>query len=251
VYCPADELLKPAPPRPSSHPPSESPLDPGPDPRATYRKGLDRESQAAAGRDESRRLTTLRGAVFTAFLACLVLTEMLQGTGRLVALAAGGVLLVAFVMLVQRHRRVRREIAEHEVLAGLHEAGLARLDRDWDALDAAGFPEGPEAALEAGHPYGPDLHIFGHASLFRLAGPVLTAPGRQRLGSWLASPAPPTEIARRQEAVRALVPEFELRMRLAAEGIEGPPERPHHVDALVKCANSPSDRIPRVTESGT
>ncbi len=216
-------------------------MDPSPDPRATYQNGLERERQAASdGLDRSRRLTALRAAVFAALIACLLLTETLQGTRGLVALAAAVALLMAFVVLVGRHRRVRREIADHEVLAGLHEAGLARLDRDWAALDAAGFPEGPEEALEEGHPYGPDLHIFGHASLFRLAGPVLTAPGRRTLGSWLASPAPPSEIQRRQEAVRALVPEFELRMRLAAEGTQGPPERPHQVDALVEWAEAPA-----------
>jgi len=178
--------------------------------------------------------------VFVTLVVGLLLVELLEGSGEPAALAASAVLMVVFVVLVVRHRRLRREIADHQVLAGLHEAGLARLDRNWDALDAAGFPDGPEEALESGHPYGPDLHIFGHASLFRLAGPVLTAPGRRTLGSWLASPASPDEIARRQEAVRALVPEFELRMRLAAEGIEGPPERPKQVDALVEWAEEPA-----------
>jgi len=219
-------------------------VHPGPDPRTTYREGRDRARSAAAdGQRRSRGLTALRGGVFLAFLICLALVDPLEGSGEPAALAIGAALMVVFAVLVGRHRRIRRDIARHELLAHLHEAGLARLERDWEALDAAGFAEGPGEPLEPGHPYGPDLHIFGHASLFRLAGPVVSAPGRRTLGAWLASPAPPEEIARRREAVRALAPEFELRMRLAAEGLtEGtrrPRTHPRQVEALLAWAEAP------------
>jgi len=214
---------------------------PGPDPRSTYLDGLEGERRAATdGLARSRKLTALRGGVFGALVVCLVLADPLEGSGEPIALAGAAALLVVFVVLVLRHRRLRRAIVRHQILTRLHQAGLARLDRDWEALDSAGFPEGPTEPLERGHAYGPDLHIFGHASLFRLAGPIQTTPGRRTMGSWLASPAPPNAIARRQEAVRALAPEFELRMRLAAEGIEGPPEQPRQVDALVAWAEEPA-----------
>ena len=125
-----------------------------------------------------------------------------------IALSLGGFGLLAVlaaihrrVLAAQAHAAGRRRLAEH---------GLARLGRDFAALPN---PEPPaELALL---PLARDLDLFGPASLFRLLGTVRSPPGRETLARWLVAPADPAEIAARQSAVRALVPQLELREELA------------------------------------
>jgi hypothetical protein len=210
-------------------------------PEEAYQAGLARES-ALAGEAANRvdRLTAARVAVFLGFLGSLALADPLQGSGEPLAMAASLLFLGVFVALVRRHRGLRREIRGHEVRARIHRIGLARLRRDWTALDELGLPFGPDEMPPPDHPYAADLHLFGHASLFRLVGPLTTAPGRSTLARWLTAPATPAEVARRQGAVRALKDQVELRHRLAALGVEGEAERSRDVEALLEWAVSPS-----------
>ncbi|MGD2069626.1 MAG: DNA mismatch repair protein MutS [Gemmatimonadota bacterium] len=211
------------------------------EPRRVYREGRDRERDLAErARASSERLSVVRAAVFVGLAACLVLADPLEGAGKPLALVVGALLLAVFVHLVRRHRALRREIRHREVMASLHEAGLARLDRDWDVLEESGLPAGPDEPPGGAHPYAEDLYLFGHASLFRLLGPVTTSPGRATLAGWLTRPTSPRGIASRQEAVRALAPKLELRHRMTALGIEGPPERAGHVRPLLEWVSSPA-----------
>jgi hypothetical protein len=118
-----------------------------------------------------------------------------------------------FVVLAVAHDRVftRRSRARRAVL--FHEAALARMDGVFAGRGNAG-----ERFADPGHPYAPDLDLFGTGSLFELLCAARTRPGEERLASWLLGPAPPAEIRARQRAVAALAPRLDLREDLAVLG---------------------------------
>ncbi len=183
-------------------------------PKARYR---DREARfaavAAADHAASLRLVGWRGLSFLVALGLGVAAENvgppLPAALRLGAAAA----LLAFVLLVWKHRAVRRSERWHAELAALAREGSARLERAWAALPAdAGAP----APID--HPYAADLDLFGPVSLGRLLGTPNTAPGRETLRAWLLSPAPEAEALERQEAVEALAGRHDFREELTARG---------------------------------
>ncbi|MGD2116605.1 MAG: hypothetical protein PVG07_16240, partial [Acidobacteriota bacterium] len=147
---------------------------------------------------------------------------------RTLWLVAAGGLFVLFVTLVLRDDRLTRRLRRFEELRDASARGLARLDRDFDRLPpcpAADELLGPGAAGGSGADRGGpmpafvrDLHLFGHGSLFRLLSTARTPTGRRTLARWLAEPADPAEIARRQEAVRALAGRLDFRQELEAAG---------------------------------
>ncbi len=181
-------------------------------PRERYEaRGAQLTTQAEALEARSRRLSVLRTVVFLAAFACWVGADLLDAVtlGR----AASLILLAGFVVLVRRHRALRRELRCVDTGREWVRRGLARLDRRFEDLPA------PESVQDlAGHPYAVDLDVYGPASLAALLGPVWTPPGRTTLESWLLGPAAPDEILRRQEAVRELAQDWEQREATAVEG---------------------------------
>ena len=69
-----------------------------------------------------------------------------------------------------------------------------------------------------------DLDLFGRASLLQLLGPVGTPGAQSTLASWLLEPAPPDEVASRQEAVRELGPLLDWRQELSVRVREPMPD---------------------------
>lgn len=197
------------------------PIDPG-TVYAGRRERHARELDRLRGR--SRRLGAARLGSFVAAAVCLVVAVVGTPTPRPVWLVLGGLLAVAFVVLVAIDARLSRRIGREAALHAVFERALARLARDWRGLDRlAPAPAPPEAPGEAGEPpdaFVRDLHLFGHASLVRLLGTPGTPMGRGRLATWLAAPPAgndlPTEVALRQEAARALAPELDWRVGLEA-----------------------------------
>ncbi|MGI9253832.1 MAG: hypothetical protein ACR2J8_08800, partial [Thermomicrobiales bacterium] len=129
--------------------------------------------------------------------------------GWWLALAA----LVAFVALAVTHNRIgkRRDAAALSVL--VNEEGIARVEREWEAL-----PPRWEAAIPADHPFAGDLDLFGRASLSCLLGNVSTGMGWKVLRGWLLVPGEPEEVAARQERVRGLAPRLDWRQRFELLG---------------------------------
>ncbi len=207
-------------------------------PREAY---TERERRHAKARDQARRdaevLSRLRTLTFLAAFLALVLWDALAGTLALVALAALGVLVVLFGVLVGRHRRARLRERREEVLRSLAEEGLCRMGRKWGALHAA-LPEverqNPEA--DPAHPYALDIDVFGAASLTRLAGPVTSGAGRRMLRTWLLAPAEVDTAKARQEAVQELEPALDFRLDLTALGRLAPPSEEDAVAAVVDWA---------------
>ncbi len=207
-------------------------------PREAYEE---RERRHAAERDraarDARMVSTLRSLTFLAAFTALVLWNWLSAAGAWVALGACALLVVLFLVLVSRHRRLRARERRAETLRSLAEQGLLRLDRKWAELDAA-LPaaERREPEVAPDHPYARDLDVFGPASLTRLAGPVTSGLGRRMLRAWLLSPAPRDVLEARQAAVTELAPALGFRLDLAALGRLAPPSEEHATEALVDWA---------------
>ncbi len=102
--------------------------------------------------------------------------------------------------LLERRRRAFRYF----------ERALARLDGNW-----AGTGEAGERYLDAAHPYGQDLDIFGKGSLFELLSTARTHIGEDTLARWLLAPAEPDTVKARHEAVEEIRPRLDLREDLA------------------------------------
>jgi hypothetical protein len=119
---------------------------------------------------------------------------------------------VAFVRQTYLDEAFRR----YATLTQLCQQGQARLRREWDTLtlrsaDIAGLP-----ALNA-----TDLDILGRSSLEHLLNTVTTPLARRRLLGWLLDAATPEMVSTRQEAVRELAPQQELRDELTLFGALG------------------------------
>ncbi len=128
-------------------------------------------------------------------------------------LLAAAILVAAFMVVVRLHERVLREVDELHERLRMNEIQLARIDRRWDLVptEDVALPAEFEAVAN-------DLDLFGAASLFQLVSMTHTSFGRDQLRDWLLVPAPPAEIAERQQAVKFLAPHAELRESLDIRG---------------------------------
>lgn len=169
---------------------------------------FDREAARRTG--VVRSLERLRLGVFVATGAGAWLL-ISQGRGQSAWLLVGAAV-VAFVVIVARHRAARRHLRRAELMADFNREGIARVERRWSDLPR---PVGP--AVPRNHDYADDLDLHGHASLGHLTGVCGTAPGRATLWSWLLAQADPETIALRQVAVREMAGAFDFRDRIAAE----------------------------------
>ena len=137
--------------------------------------------------------------------------------------------------------------------ASLARLGLARLDRDWQAvrseLEAMGVTD-PLLAHGAGseddHPYVVDLDVFGPGSVRALLGVAPTPAGTDTLRRWLREPAPPSEVRRRQSAVAALAEDVRGREALTVEALLIDPVDRASWKSFLRWAEGPSpfERIP-------
>ena len=162
------------------------------------------------------------------------------GNGRLVAFAAGVVLLVwgiaalapvlvylalaafvAFAVLVWQHRALRAVRERALTLAAINAEGVARADRDWAKL-----PRRDDRPPDSDHPYDADLDITGPSSLLHLIDTTTSVGGHERLRGWLLAPASNAVIQQRQAAVAELAPYLDARQELARRGRLAKPAPP-------------------------
>ncbi len=178
---------------------------------STYRERRDAfaaEEKRLAG--ISLRFSFLRGALFLAFVVCLAVILVQGGRPGWGWWVGAGFWLVAFLAVLSPHERIVQRQRRNGELRRINEEGLFRLDRDWDGLPIPTLPEPREGERAVAR----DLNLFGRASLAQLLGTVHTPPGKTLLVRWLLQPAPPAEIAGRQEAVAELTPEIDLRQQI-------------------------------------
>jgi hypothetical protein len=142
---------------------------------------------------------------------------------------------------VRQYRRLTVDWMRASTLALVNRYGVARQQRDWNAL-----PEPREVSVPSTHPYAGDLDIVGKASLLQLLDTTGTTMGGERLTGWLLEPAVPDEIPPRQEAVRELSADLEWLQELQQRALLGEidDEKTEH---FLDWTRSPGTRLPMLT----
>ncbi len=169
--------------------------------RLAHRRGLlDRIAR------RSSLLGNARGIVFLAGLA-VALGIVRSGAAWW---AYAPVPMVPFVLLVIAHHRTIRSLEEAQRAVAFYKRGLGRLNDRWKGQGDPGTRyKTPE------HLYAEDLDLFGRGSLFELLCGARTRMGEDTLAAWLKEPADAREIRARQEAVRELRGQLDMRERIA------------------------------------
>src|SRR3954451_6371784 len=176
------------------------------DPRTAYTRLLDERRKAVtAGELRHRRLGWAQ--LGAAAVGLLVVWASLSGG---FTIAWTGIPIAGFVALLVLHDRVMRELEQRRRAVKFFENAGARLDGEW-----AGRGEKGERFVDAAHPYGQDLDLFGAGSLFELLSTARTHIGEDTLARWLLAPAPPETLRERNLAVEELRPRVDLREDLA------------------------------------
>ena len=183
----------------------------------SIREGYCRKIDACAGELATRRrqenwLGRLRVATFVQALG-LIYYGLFHAAASGIWLVAGAIFVATFIALVRVHERVIRRAEELRERLRINETQLARLDRDWDHVPACNIIVPCHFEQIAN-----DLDLFGHASLYQLISQAHTSFGRETLRDWLLSPAPPAEIADRQQAISFLAPADTMREEVALRG---------------------------------
>ena len=119
----------------------------------------------------------------------------------------------AFVVLVILHSRVFRALAAAKRAVTFYEKGLARIQDRW-----AGTGEQGNRFRDPSHIYAEDLDVFGSGSLYELLCTARTRIGEDTLARWLLTPAAPSEVLDRQQAVAELRSNVDLREEFALVG---------------------------------
>lgn len=117
-----------------------------------------------------------------------------------------------FLVLLFVHARAHDALRRCRRAAEFYRRGIDRLEDRWQGRGRSG-----DDFLERDHPYARDLDIFGQGSLFELIATTVSPWGTAALAEWLARPARPETVRRRQEAIEELRPLVDLRERLASE----------------------------------
>jgi hypothetical protein len=179
----------------------------------------------------SRALSTARLLAFLLLIGAGVLREIRPSPWPAAAMA---LFAMAFVLLIARHQRVRREERWYETLRALNEQGLHRLARVWGAL-----PVRTARADVDAHAYAADVDVFGTPALAQLLGPTSTPAGRATLEAWLLSAASAGTVRARQEAVRALAGAIDVRDAAAGHALASATVPPGDLESFLGWAESP------------
>src|SRR5262249_6459767 len=125
--------------------------------------------------------------------------------------------LIAFVVLLVVHGRIRRAWFLARRAVAFYDAGIARLRDEWKGAGQQGM-----RFLDERHPYAADLDLFGPGSLFELLCTARTRTGEDTLAAWLKAGAPVGVVRERQRAVAELSGMLDLREDLALLGSDVP-----------------------------
>ncbi|MBL0742251.1 MutS-related protein [Chryseolinea lacunae] len=155
-------------------------------------------------------ISNLRLVVAVLFLGAVYLTF---STTPFIYAAA--LLLVAFVILVQRHAKLFAEKVHLENLVTINQLEVRALKGD-----IAGFDAGLKF-VDGSHAYSHDLDIFGDGSLFQAINRSNTLDGKNTMAQRLTSPLPSAEaITEHQEATKELAANINFRQHFQAAGKE-------------------------------
>jgi hypothetical protein len=179
-------------------------------PRREYEQRLNERRHTLAHLAQRERY--LGNGRVLVFLITLFLAWLAFGPKILSALWLLPVLLL-FVVLLFAHESITRAWFRAGRAVAYYQAGLSRLDHQWQGRGQRG-----ERFLDEHHPYALDLDLFGKGSLFELLCTARTRTGEDTLADWLRAPALPAEVIARQAAVAELRAQLDLREDLALLG---------------------------------
>ncbi|MCF8301889.1 MAG: hypothetical protein K9I94_01335 [Bacteroidales bacterium] len=182
-------------------------------PKATYQWNVDKlEGELQQVKRRIDLYTVLR---LVTFISSLVVLGYFINAGNLaVALSGFFGLLVVFGIVAGRHNRIERykQLLQNKITVNKDE--LQFLDHNYvHRNDGMAF-------MDYEHPYLYDLDVFGKASLFQYLNRCVTAPGSQKLATWLKEPfMDKKKIEANQEACSEMIDHPEFRQQFQAEGM--------------------------------
>lgn len=160
----------------------------------------------------SRLISNLRGLSFGTLVVAGLFA--LFGKESRISAPIAAVGFVAFVALVIRHSRIILAEEDARRFARVNRDAKARVTGTWRTL-----PEDGARFADAAHPYSADLDVFGKGSLFQRISVAHTRFGQNALAEFLKKPATTGDVELRQEAVKALGGELEVRQRFEAHSL--------------------------------
>ncbi len=176
------------------------------DPKAEYRRRLERHERAAAELERRHiRTGNIKLAVIVVGIAfaILILERVLSPYWILLPFAA-------FVTFMVLHERILRRKAHADTAVRLYRSGLARIEDKWAGTGATG-----ERFRDPKHVYAEDLDLFGRGCLFELLSTARLPMGEERLASWLTAFSPIADVIERQKTVAELRDKLDLREDIA------------------------------------
>ncbi|SHK62182.1 MutS family DNA mismatch repair protein [Desulforamulus aeronauticus] len=123
-------------------------------------------------------------------------------------------IVLLFMILVNKHQKVRKQIVFLENLIRINQRALLRLAGQW-----TDFPQTGERFMAPEHPYTGDLTIFGQGSLFQYINATNLMTGEQALAKLLSEESSYQDIGARQSALRELAPQLDWRQKFQAIGM--------------------------------
>ncbi|ABO48907.1 DNA mismatch repair protein MutS domain protein [Desulforamulus reducens MI-1] len=124
-------------------------------------------------------------------------------------------LVFLFLVMVNKHQRVKKQMTQLESLVQINERALLRLCGQW-----TGFQQRGEEYIASEHPYSGDLNIFGQGSLFQYLNAANLVTGNEALAKLLSAEEPCYEQIRpRQSAIKDLAARLDWRQLLQAMGM--------------------------------
>ncbi|QDS91912.1 Endonuclease MutS2 [Roseimaritima multifibrata] len=173
-----------------------------------------------------RRWHIARLLAFFSALGCLFFGYVSEGLAPLVWIGWGSV--IAFLVIITLHQRVRDELEEIRRARSIVRRLLSRLQRRWDRLPLWEPSESWMESHGVSADVADDLDLFGRGSLFQLASVASTGPGLRTLAKWLGGPAEGDSADARADAIEVLAPlreerqTFYLLAKRAADGTAEP-----------------------------
>ncbi|QDT13862.1 DNA mismatch repair protein MutS [Planctomycetes bacterium K23_9] len=182
-----------------------------------YREQLaEIDGQHAQLKATDAKYGTLRVILFFISLALALLAAFsdLGWTAGIAATAAFAAFFLVVVLNEPIRDRMDALLRSRSVVRRL----IARLGRDWDTLATSRLTECLESIELPEHQQAvaDDLDLLGRASLFHLVSMAATMPGIRTLARWLANESDADAAQERTEAINALAPRRDERMRFYA-----------------------------------
>lgn len=160
----------------------------------------------------SNKISAIRLGLFaTSILFGFFAIERIPDSAYTVILIA---LIVAFLFMVDKHRKVEQFLERLAYLKEIKADHLARISLNWDEISEEKF----EFKAEKNHPFAHDLNIIGENSLLKLLNTTIYEGSFKVLASWLLQTNPIREqTIKRQESIESFKYLTILRDRLRVE----------------------------------